>query len=114
MDVVEGQVPLPGMPDEGVLFHVEPVVTVPDPYPGLSPDRRRTLRQRAQVAAGVHPLTGGRTRPDLGNCGTCAHRVLIGHHDRTYPKCELGPVSSGAATDVRRAWPACERYEARP
>lgn len=109
VDVVAGQVPLPGMPDDGVLFHVDP--TTPDPLAGLSPDRRRTLRQRADVERGIHPLTRGKARPDLGNCGTCAHRVLQLHYDRTYPKCERGPRSSGAATDVRRWWPACDRYE---
>lgn len=77
-----------------------------------SSDRRRVERQRAAVARGVHPLTGGRARPELGTCGTCVHRVLVGGHAKAYPKCELGPRSSGAATDVRRWWPACSRWGA--
>lgn len=93
------------------LFDVAPDA-VAQPVARLSPDRRRTLRQRAQIAAGWHPLTGGRARPDLGHCGTCVHRVLEEHHGRTYPKCDVGPQSSGAATDVRRWWPACARWEA--
>lgn len=80
----------------------------------LSADRRRTLRQRAQVAAGIHPLTGGRARPDLGTCGGCAHRLLLGWHDRAWPKCVARDglyVTHGAASDVRRWWPACDRFE---
>jgi len=111
VDEVAGQVPLPGMPEDGVLFHVEPVA--PPPLAGLKPDARRTARQRQMVAAGWHPLTRGRARPDLGHCGTCAHRVLVGHHDRTYPKCDVGPTTHGAATDVRAHWPACDRWERR-
>lgn len=101
--VVAGQVPLPGMPDQ-------PPRT-PDPLAGLSPDRRRTLRQRAQVAAGWHPLAGTRTRPDLGTCGGCAHRVLVGWHNRTYPKCDLAAITHGPGSDCRAHWPACDRFE---
>lgn len=80
----------------------------------VSADRRRTLRQRRLVDMGVHPLTRDRACPQLGTCGDCAHRVLEGHRDRSYPKCELGPRSSGPATDVRRWWPACRRHTPRP
>lgn len=83
---------------------------------------RLTDRQRALVAAGVHPLTRERTRPDLGTCGDCALRVLVLGHTRTYPKCVRGlpdgrpltdaPYASrGAATDVRAWWPACPSHE---
>lgn len=111
VDVVEGQVPLPGMPEDGVLFHVEPTV---DPYARLSPDQRRTARQRQQIERGIHPLAGHRTRPDLGTCVHRIHRIHRGGGNRSWPKCDLGPITSGAATDVRRWWPACDRYEARP
>jgi hypothetical protein len=30
---------------------------------------------------------------------------------KTYLKCELGPLSHGAATDWRASWPACGKYE---
>jgi hypothetical protein len=95
------------------LFSVEPVVRAPEEKEKLSGDRRRTLRQRADVERGVHPLTRGRARPDLGTCGDCRHRVLEyaynGH--KSWPKCELGPRSAGPATDVRRWWPSCDRFE---
>jgi hypothetical protein len=74
----------------------------PEPQPQeerLSPDRRRTLRQRDAIARGVHPLNGfplhawadssaqpgERTAPFT--CGSCRFRVLVGWHRKTYPKC---------------------------
>ena len=79
----------------------------------LSPDRRRTMRQRRDVAEGRHPLMGGPTRPDLGTCGDCVHRVLIGRGNGTYPKCDATTMSGSAASDVRAWWPACGRFDAR-
>lgn len=84
-----------------------------DPAP-LSRDRRRTQRQHALIAAGVHPLTRTPARPELGTCGDCVHRQLQAARGRSYPKCELGPVTAGAATDVRRWWPACSRHVTAP
>lgn len=85
----------------------------PDAVP-LSRDRRRTQRQHALIAAGVHPLTRTPARPELGTCGDCVHRQLQAARGRSYPKCELGPVTAGAATDVRRWWPACSRHVTAP
>ncbi|MBI1758002.1 MAG: hypothetical protein HYR62_02020 [Actinobacteria bacterium] len=96
----------------------EPARVEPEPVGRLSAGRRRTQRQRAEVEAGWHPLTRDRSRPELGTCGTCAHRVLVRWHRRTYPKCDQGigvgrpldeaPYAShGPATDVRTWWPAC-------
>ena len=108
-EVVAGQVPLPTMPAEGVLFHVDAVVPA-EASADLSSDRRRTARQRQLAADGWHPLTRERSRSDLGTCGGCGHRVLQRRGDRSFPKCALGPVSHGAATDVRAWWPACARF----
>lgn len=99
------------MADQGELFELDV-----EPLPRLSADARRTARQRAQVAAGVHPLTGGKARPDLGTCGGCVHRVLVGGHAKSYPKCDAfgrTTMTSSAATDVRKGWPACDRFEPR-
>jgi hypothetical protein len=94
------------------LFHVEPVTPpTSELVEKLSPPRRRTLRQKAQVAAGVHPLMKSRTYPDLGACGGCAHRLVLGYHNRTWPKCELAGITHGAGSDCRAWWPACDRYE---
>ena len=89
---------------------VELVVTEVDPTAGLSAGRRLTLRQKTDVEKGVHPLVGGPTRPELGTCGDCAHRT--GNHggNRTYPKCDLLPVTHSAASDVRAWWPACPSH----
>ena len=92
------------------LFHVEQVAA-PEPTEKLSADRRRTLRQKAAVASGVHPLMGGKARPELGTCGGCAHRLVLGYHNRSWPKCELAGITHGAGTDCRAWWPACGRYE---
>lgn len=93
------------------LFRVDPAVPTAEAGEGLSRDRRRTLRQRADVERGIHPLTRGKARPELGTCGGCAHRVLMRWHDRSWPKCELSDMTHGAASDVRRWWPACDRFE---
>lgn len=108
----------------------------PDPLLELSPDQRRTARQAQQVAAGVHPLTGGplhplasrhrdRTAPrtDPFTCGSCIFRSVLPYHDRSYPKCLFGMenptdqtpgraprVTNGAGSDVRAWWPACPDY----
>lgn len=106
---MDAQLPrLAGAPVTDALFDMEPIA--PPSVEKVSADRRRTMRQRAQVAAGIHPLTRLKARPDLGTCGDCARRVLLGYHRRTYPKCEEHEVTHGAATDVRAWWPACERF----
>ena len=106
---------------EDTLFGgYEPPEPVPRPdKPDLSADRRRTLRQAADIKAGRHPLTRGPLHPaadrtahrDDGKhlpyrCGSCVHRV-----DRGWPKCDLSTMTSSAASDVRAWWPACPQYE---
>lgn len=92
---------LPGMP------------TAPERPAGDDRSRRRsfTARARRLVAVGVHPLTRTPARPDLGTCGDCRFRVLLDHHGRTYPKCQVSSATHGEATDVRKWWPACDRFE---
>lgn len=92
----------------------------------LSAGRRLTLRQKTDVEHGRHPLTRGRLAGNGETCGSCAHRVLAGHHSRTYPKCALGidpatepldkaPYANHSqATDCRAWWPACIDWQARP
>lgn len=90
-------------------------VTLFDPGPGtpvevLSAGARRSAGQKALLAAGIHPVTNGRARPDLGTCGTCAHRIVTGHNLRSYHKCDLRPITAGPGTDIRVSWPACEKH----
>lgn len=100
---------------------------VPDPYAGLSADRRRTLRQAEQLGAGRHPLTRRPLHPEAApaddrnapgrRCGNCRFREVLGHHNKAFAKCvwTSGDVplylSHGAATDVRAWWPACPEHE---
>lgn len=74
-------------------------------------DRARTARQRRAVAQGLHPLRGDPSRPDLGTCGDCRHRVMRGGAAKPFPKCDRGPITNGPGTDVRAWWPACSRHE---
>lgn len=113
------------------LFAADPY-TIPavDPGEKLSAGRRLTLRQSADLARGVHPLTGGRLHPDAApaddrdapglRCGTCLFRVPGGQ----YPKCrwpdpteyrvsKLPRVTHGPATDCRAWWSACTDYRPR-
>jgi len=79
--------------------------------------RRKTIDNRRArwaeaIAKGTHPLNG---RPLLDTleehtCGGCVHRFLK-VLARPYPKCDLGPITGGPATDVLASWPACERWE---
>jgi hypothetical protein len=91
---------------------------LPDPppaEPGLSAGQRLTLRQRADVAAGRHPLTHGRLAADpAARCGNCRFRVLEQWHDRTYPKCSArdgARIAHSAQSDVRAWWPGCTDHE---
>lgn len=75
-----------------------------------------TLRQRADIQRGRHPLTGSRLNPDPdATCGNCRFRIVYGHHNRSYPKCTYGDgmprASHSAASDVRAWWPACRDHE---
>lgn len=112
------------MTDTAALFDW---LTTPQP-PGLSADQRRTHRQTARLAHGVHPLgialhpyaapADDRTAPGR-RCGSCAFRRLRPDKSRRYPKCTYTPdggttyprITNGAATDVRRWWPACTDHE---
>jgi hypothetical protein len=120
------------------LFEIDPSqvrMPEPDPYAGLSADRRRTLRQAETIAAGRHPLTGEPLHEEAApaddrkapgrRCGNCWHRTPALWHQRTHIKCgftgEMGAdevaatapprVTHGAATDLRDWWPACPEHE---
>lgn len=114
------------------LFPDGPYRVAPDPAP---PDTRTDGerlrdRQAARIGAGLHPLSIGgrylRLHPDAPHdakkddardyprCGDCVHRVLQDHHNKTYPKCDVGGRdSSSTASDVRAWFPACVDYEPR-
>lgn len=120
---------------ELALFDADPY-TIPAVEPGekLSAGRKLTLRQAADLAKGIHPLTGGKLHPDAApagdrsapgtRCGTCRFRVSSTYHGRGYPKCHypdpeefrianLPRVTHGPATDCRGWWPACTSWKPR-
>lgn len=88
-----------------------------EPEPKLSAGRRLTLRQRADIDRGIHPLTRDALAGNDETCGTCRFR-----EPDHYPKClwRQPGVSGypfhtfGAATDCRAWWPACNRWEPKP
>ena len=91
------------------LFDPAPLtVEQPDPEP-LSADRRRTIRHREALDRGVHPVSGRPLRGS-GICGDCVNHEVNGGAQRPYHKCRLNNTS-GAATDIRVSWPACNAYE---
>ena len=105
---------------ELALFDIEPIPT-PEPAEKLSADRRRTMRQHADVERGIHPITQRRVHPDSARtCGTCVFRQLLHGGSRSYPKCTFptaevgtGPlprVTSSAASDIRAWWPGCSDH----
>lgn len=103
----------------------------PDPLPhqdpDLSADRRLTLRQQAEIRAGIHPLTHTQMHPQGSRaatredgprqpltCGTCVFRQSFQWHNKTYPKCvshDRAYVKHSTQTDVRAWWPACPNYQ---
>jgi hypothetical protein len=86
----------------------------------LSADKRRTKHQLALLTARHHPFgrplhadappADDRTAPGP-RCGTCRHLISVGHHNRTYLKCDASVISRGPGTDGRAWWPACLAYE---
>ncbi|MEV4093823.1 hypothetical protein [Streptosporangium saharense] len=104
----------------------------PDPpepkQPPESQTVRRTRRQAAMLAAGIHPLSAvvgklrlheqaapyGDPRAPGRRCGNCTFRQVLGYHGDHYPKCTFGGearISHGAATDCRAWWPGCTDHE---
>lgn len=104
----------------GALFDVTPG-PVPEPVEQLSPDRRRTLRQRQRLERGIHPMKPVPLHPDAPRvtranepgdgprCGACAHLYRRGD----WLKCERVGATGGAGSDMRRWWPACPEWEPR-
>ena len=93
---------------------LEPVVAIPvEVEEKLSAGRRLTLRQKADIAAGRHPLmTGLRLAGNGETCGSCINRTpSSGSH--SWPKCSLH-VTGGPASDCRAWWPGCTAWTAKP
>jgi hypothetical protein len=75
-------------------------------------EQERTTDQHELLAKGLHPATH---RPLARNGETCGSCSWFRTNGRKYFKCShpFGPgVTNGAATDIRKTWPACEMWKA--
>lgn len=91
---------------------MQPLGAVPGfPVEQLSAGARRTRRQHAMLAQGIHPLQGTPIDPDpTHTCGSCAWRYLMGGVSGDYHKCAKSIVTHGPATDIRKTWPGCTKW----
>lgn len=81
----------------------------------LSAGRWLTLRQKADIDRGFHPLMRGMRLAGNGEtCGSCIHRVIYSYHNRAYGKCDQIKAVHSAANDCRAWWPACQGWKAKP
>lgn len=94
----------------------------------LSATRRRTLLRLILLDKGEHPVTHMPLHPQAPldadrwdrytrefTCGACAHRFVLQHHDKRYPKCDLlsqqAKGAHSATTDTPKWLPACTAYQ---
>jgi hypothetical protein len=120
------------MSDEPVLFEVpDDAWVLPPPKEELTRGEKRKRLVAGRIATGVHPLgrpvllhpESSRDPEDRSGprCGGCVFRQLVGHHDKTYPKCWYPsveeyphPRDTGCeSSDIRAWWPACRDYQPR-
>lgn len=102
---------------ELTLFEADPIeLPTVEPASKVSPDARRTIRQREAIERGYHPLglaVGAiRLHPDAAKvvhkddaaqglrCGDCEFRRRFTHHNRTYAKCVYGGPRVAEGVDV--------------
>jgi len=103
------------MTDQLAMFDPTPYHLAPvEPFggqqvEGLSAGRRRTMKIETMIALGQHPM-GGPCRPLAGTCGDCASLRRVEYHRTHYLKCSLVRWTHGSGTDLRRKWPACDRW----
>ena len=100
------------MSDDLNLFpDLQPLGATPGfPIEQLSAGSRRTRRQKALLAKGIHPLMRTPVDPDPAHtCGSCAWRFMQTAAG-TYYKCALSIVTHGPATDLRLRWPGCSKW----
>lgn len=104
----ESQPTLSGMS----LDDVKALMASGAPTPGVPAwAQRASPVQRARAARGLHPA-GLRLAKNDETCGSCANCYTKHFHGKTYVKCALLGNTNGPGTDIRRKWPACERWEA--
>lgn len=93
------------------LFDLPPL---PEPPTKLSADARRTQRAREAIAKGRHPLSKLPLANNGRMCGGCLSAFRVDYHNRMYWKCEKVGDTHGGGTDLRKWWPACTAFKAKP
>lgn len=114
------------------LFELPEGSYIPTPEPeNLSRGEKRRRLVAKRIASGEHPLgypvmlhpqasrSAFNDGTDTPRCGDCKFRVLLSHHDRTYPKCWYPDLnkyphprdSHCESSDIRRWWPACQQFQ---
>lgn len=81
----------------------------PRPWPDWYTVNKHAAHQNRNVSMGKHPM-GLRLKGGPETCGTCAH-LRSNEFTSTYYKCDLHKNTGGPATDIRKKWPACEKWE---
>lgn len=86
------------------------------PYPSdLSPGRRATMRRRATIAKGFHPVTRKKLLTGEDRvCSDCEHFKRVSHRAKSYFKCFASNglyVTRGPGTDLRVSDPACAMFK---
>lgn len=90
-------------------YQVAPIEPFENQAAGQSATRRRTMKVETMIALGQHPM-GGPCRPERGTCGDCLNLRRVEYHNNHYLKCSLTRWTHGTGTDIRRKWPACDRW----
>lgn len=96
----------------GWLVIEQQLFPAPVPAPGkvVSAGRKRTLRNNALLARGVHPATGQALIYVGARCKGCVHYFRQAGVAGVYDKCEL-TAARGPATGIRKTWQACTLWK---
>lgn len=87
----------------------------PDPErpPELTTGQKIRNRQQKYIDQGVHPLSRLKLAGNGHTCADCVHRILVGGHAKSYPKCDQTSMSNSETSDCRAWWPACTAWTPR-
>jgi len=94
---------------DGLFDPAEFAVPQPSREPGLSADRKRTVRRQELLDQGIHPATRCALREGDETCYSCVHAVK----SWKWWKCDRLPFTGGPGTDIRVSWRACVKWEPR-
>lgn len=99
------------MCDTPTLFGEDPGAEIPTWF---TAGNHTPNTHTARVLRGLHPFGLPLLNPKgegVETCGNCANRVAHKGNTKTYQKCDLMEYTSGAGTDLRKRWAACQSYK---